>query len=162
MRYNQLGRSGRKVSELCLGTMTFGHGIVTSGPLAGGFLSGKYAPGERSRPGTCSEEGWAFPEGFFSPHADDVLRVLIEVAAELGRSPAETAIRWLLEQSPVSSVIVGARTIEQFRSNIAAAGWTMPAEAPARLNEVSAPRIAYPEAMEWPRDASRLSAIARR
>ncbi len=136
-----------------------GLGVVTWGPLAGGFLSGKYQPGERTRPGTRSETGWAYPKDYFAPNADDTLRVLLGVAAGLGRSPAETAIRWILEQPVVTSVIVGARTIEHLETNLRAAGWTLPSDARDSLTAVSAPRITYPEAMEWTRDESRLSAI---
>ena len=136
-----------------------GLGVVTWGPLAGGFLSGKYQPGERTLTGTRSEEGWAYPAGFFAPNADEILSVLLEVSRELGKSPADTAIRWLLEQPAVSSVIVGARTLDHFDANAKAAGWRMPADALRRLTEVSAPRVTYPEAMEWTRDESRLAAI---
>jgi aryl-alcohol dehydrogenase-like predicted oxidoreductase len=136
-----------------------GLGVVTWGPIGGGFLSGKYKPGERTKSGTRSEEGWAYPGKFFAPNADETLSVLLEVAEELGRSPAQVAIRWLLERPHVSSVITGARTLEHFENNVGAAEWTMPEDAYNRLTEVSAPRVKYPEAMEWTRDASRLSAI---
>ncbi|MFP4114824.1 MAG: aldo/keto reductase [Spirochaetales bacterium] len=139
-----------------------GLGVVTWGPLAGGFLSGKYRPGERRKPGTRSEEGWVFPESFFAPNADETLAALLSVAAELDKSPAETAIRWLLEQSLVSSVIVGARTLAHLETNLKAAEWRMPDTALRRLTDVSAPRVPYPEAMEWPRDAVRLQAIAKK
>ena len=136
-----------------------GLGIVTWSPLAGGFLSGKYRPGERTRPGARSEAGWAYPRDYFAGNADETLRTLLEVAARLNRTPAQTAIRWVLEQEAVTSVIIGARTLEHLENNLGSTGWTLPAEAAAELSEVSAPRIAYPESMEWPRDATRLSAI---
>lgn len=136
-----------------------GLGVVTWGPIGGGFLSGKYKPGERTKSGTRSAEGWAYPGSFFAPNADETLSVLLEVAEELGRSPAQVAIRWLLERPHVSSVITGARTVDHFENNVGAAEWSMPADEYNRLTEVSAPRIKYPEAMEWTRDASRLSAI---
>lgn len=136
-----------------------GLGVVTWGPLGGGFLSGKYAPGQRTLEGTRSEEGWAYPASFFPANADEILRALLDAASELGRSPAETAIRWILERPAVTSVIVGARTLDHFRANVAAADWRMPPDVLARLTDVSAPRIPYPEAMEWFRDAQRLSAV---
>ncbi len=136
-----------------------GLGVVTWSPIAGGFLSGKYKPGERTKSGTRSEEGFAYPGRFFAPNADETLSALLEVAGELGRSPAQVAIRWLLERPHITSVITGARTLEHFEDNVGAAGWSMPTDAYDRLTEVSAPRVKYPEAMEWTRDASRLSAI---
>lgn len=136
-----------------------GLGVVTWSPIAGGFLSGKYKPGERTKSGTRSEEGFAYPGRFFAPNADETLSALLEVAGELGRSPAQVAIRWLLERPHITSVITGARTLEHFEDNVGAAGWSLPTDAYDRLTEVSAPRVKYPEAMEWTRDASRLSAI---
>jgi len=136
-----------------------GLGIVAWSPLAGGFLSGKYRPGERSLTGTRSEEGWAYPAGFFAPNADEILQTLLDVSEQLGRAPAQTAIRWLLEQEMVSSAIVGARTMEHLEMNLGASGWRLPADAGARLSEVSAPRLKYPESMEWGRDSARLGAI---
>ena len=136
-----------------------GLGIVTWAPLGGGFLSGKYRPGERTKSGTRSEEGFAYPGAFFAPNADETLAALLQVADEIGHSPAQTAIRWILERPHVSSVITGARTLDHLETNLGASGWTLPDAARTRLTEVSAPRIKYPEAIEWFRDQSRLSAI---
>lgn len=125
-----------------------GLGVVTWGPLAGGFLSGKYAPGERSLSGTRSEEGWVFLENFFAANADETLSVLLEVAETIGKTPAQVAIRWILEQPAVTSVIVGARTVEQLEDNIRVCHWSIPDELKARLDEVSYLPDRYPEALE--------------
>ena len=125
-----------------------GLGVVVWGPLSGGFLSGKYGLGERSRPGTRSEEEWCFPTRFFAPNADETLKVLLEVAEELGRSPAQVALRWVVEQPAITAAIVGARTVEHLRDNLGAAGWRLEGEALERLNEVSQLPDRYPEAME--------------
>ncbi len=125
-----------------------GIGIVTWGPLAGGFLTGKYQPGERSKEGTRSDEGWVFPSRFFAPNADDSLKVLLEVADELGRSPAQVALRWIVQQPFITSAIVGARTLRHAEDNLRASTWGLPAEALQRLNEVSYLPPRYPLAME--------------
>ena len=44
--------------------------------FAGGFLTGKYAPGQRAVSGSQSEESWAYPERYFADSADDTLRTL--------------------------------------------------------------------------------------
>ena len=90
-----------------------GIGVVVWSPLGGGFLTGKYRPGERSHSGTRSEEGWAFPQSYFAANADETLSTLLDVAAELNRTPAQVATRWVLEQPAITSAIVGARTVEQ-------------------------------------------------
>lgn len=125
-----------------------GIGVVTWGPLAGGFLSGKYAPGERKLSGTRSEEGWVFLENFFAANADETLAVLLEVAETMGKTPAQVAIRWILEQRAVTSVIVGARTVEQLEDNIRVSHWSIPEELRTRLDEVSYLPDRYPEGLE--------------
>jgi aryl-alcohol dehydrogenase-like predicted oxidoreductase len=125
-----------------------GLGIVVWSPLAGGFLAGKYQPGEKRAAGTRSAEGWAFPSRFFAPQADAVLSRLTETAAELKRSPAEVALRWVLDRPFITSAIVGARNEAQIRQCLAAADWRLPEPAYRRLDEVSALPRRYPRAME--------------
>ena len=125
-----------------------GVGVVVWSPLGGGFLTGKYKPGERTHGGTRSEEGWAFPQTNFAANADQTLAALLEVAAELERTPAQVATRWVLEQPAITSAIVGARTVAHARDNFMAGGWTLPAEALRRLNEVSHLPDRYPKSME--------------
>lgn len=136
-----------------------GLGVMAWSPLAGGFLSGKYQPGERSRAGARSEEGWAYPKQFFAANADESLAELLRVAGELGRSPAQVALRWALDRPWMTSVIIGARTAEQARDSLGAGGWTLPAEALARLDAVSAPKRRYPRAMEEGMAARRAAAL---
>jgi aryl-alcohol dehydrogenase-like predicted oxidoreductase len=125
-----------------------GIGIVAWAPLAGGYLSGKYQPGQQSVVGARSAENWAFPTRFF--HADHaaILGELLAVARELGRSPAQVAVRWTLDQPAVASAIVGARTAAQLGDTLGAAGWRLPAPALARLDKVSALPRRFPRAME--------------
>ncbi len=125
-----------------------GLGIVVWSPLAGGFLSGKYKPGERVVAGTRSAEGWGYRGQDFNPAADEILATLLDQAAAIGHSPAQTALRWVLEQPAMTSVIVGARTPEQLRDNLGAAAWKMPADTLALLNQVSHLPDRYPESME--------------
>lgn len=125
-----------------------GLGIVAWGPLAGGFLSGKYKPGQRVLPGTRSEEQWAWMPRFFAHNADETVAALLDVAQELGRTPAQVALRWVLEQPGVTAVISGVRTPEQLRDNLGATGWRLEGEALDRLNEVSYLPDRYPESFE--------------
>ena len=125
-----------------------GLGIVVWSPLAGGFLSGKYKPGERQQSGSRSEEGWAFPERYFAANADETLQALFEVAEDCGHSPAQVALRWTLEQRAITSAIVGARHMNHLQDNLGASGWNLEEEALERLNYVSHLPDRYPEAME--------------
>lgn len=136
-----------------------GLGVVVWSPLAGGFLTGKYKPGQRTVEGSRSEEKWAYPERYFAPNADEILATLLDVAEELGRSPAQVAVRWPLEQPAITSAIIGARTAQQAEDNLRAGGWTLPPEALDRLNKVSQQPDRYPLSMERNMHERRNSAV---
>ena len=125
-----------------------GMGVVVWSPLAGGFLSGKYQPGQRKLSGSRSDEAWSFPDNYFAENADETLTELLKTAGNLGRSPAQVALRWVLEQPAISSVIVGARTLSQLEDNLKASGWHIETEALRRLNDISRLRERYPKSME--------------
>ena len=138
---------------------TKGLGVVVWSPLAGGYLSGKYQPGQAQATGSRSEEGWAFPMKFFHPDHTNVLATLLEVAAELGRSPAQVALRWVLDQGFVTSAIVGARNQGQIEETLQAVGWRLPGEMKARLDAVSVLPLRYPRTMEDGMRERRASAV---
>ena len=124
-------------------------GVVVWAPLAGGYLTGKYQPGEaRSLEGTRSSDRWAFPDAYYAANSDEILKDLLSVSNRLGRSPAQVAIRWVLQQSGITSAIVGARNAEQLRDNLLASTWKLDESAAAELSEVSSPRMRYPKSME--------------
>ncbi len=127
---------------------TEGLGVVVWSPLGGGFLSGKYQPGQRVLSGTRSADDWAFPQSYFAANADETLQAVIDVAQETGRSPAQIALRWCLEQPAITSIIVGARTLDQFVNNLPAASFQLEGEQLERLNRVSHLPDRYPESME--------------
>jgi aryl-alcohol dehydrogenase-like predicted oxidoreductase len=136
-----------------------GLGVVVWSPMAGGFLAGKYKPGERQVKGSRSEEGWALPDRFFVANCDEVLGTLLEVARQLNRSPAQVALRWVLDQPFITSAIVGARNTDQLRETLASAGWKLPDEARTRLDKVSTLPHRYPRAFEDSMAERRNSAV---
>ncbi|MGP4102787.1 aldo/keto reductase [Nonomuraea sp. KM90] len=120
-------------------------------PLAGGFLTGKFDRGGV----TTDPESRRARNGFdFVPFDEEkgfrVLDVLRTVAARHEVSPARVAIAWLLAQRAVTSVIVGARKLEQLTDNIAAVDLALTEPDLAELDEVSRPPVAYPNwIQEW-------------
>jgi aryl-alcohol dehydrogenase-like predicted oxidoreductase len=136
-----------------------GVGVVVWSPLAGGFLTGKYKPGENKLEGSRSAEGWAFPERYFASNSDESLTVLLDVAKELDRTPAQVATRWVLEQPAITSAIIGARTLAQAEDNLRAGGWQLPKEAKDQLDQVSALSPRYPKSMEANMHERRNSAV---
>ncbi|WP_432869628.1 aldo/keto reductase [Microbispora rosea] len=114
-------------------------------PLAGGFLTGKFDRGGV----TTEQDSRRARNGFdFVPFDEEkgfrVLDVLRTVAARHEVSPAQVAIAWLLAQRAVTSVIVGARKLEQLTDNIAACDLALSEQDLAELDEVSRPPVAYP------------------
>jgi aryl-alcohol dehydrogenase-like predicted oxidoreductase len=109
--------------------------------------------------GTRSEQSWAYPEPYFAANADATLQVLLDIAKELECSPAQVAIRWVLDQPQVTSAIIGARTTEHAHNNMLAGGWRLPEEALTRLNQVSQLAHRYPRSMEENMSERRSSAL---
>lgn len=118
-----------------------GVGIVARVPLASGLLSGKYtkdtvfaADDHRS----FNRHGEAFDQGetFSGIDYGTGLAAAVEFAelAPEGTTPAQTALRWIIQQPGVSSVIPGARSVEQARANAAAA--SLPPLSEATLDAV--------------------------
>ena len=138
-----------------------GLGVVVWSPLAGGYLAGKYKPGDLKTEGTRSAEGWGFNSRLFAPNHADILQGLLDTAREINRSPAQTALRWVMDQPFITSAIVGARNTQQLGETLAAGGWRLPADALEKLNEVSAQPHRYPRAFEEPMVERRNSAIKR-
>ena len=139
-----------------------GLGVVAWSPLAGGFLSGKYQPGQRLLPGTRSAEGWVYPQRYFAANADETLQALLDVSQSLGHSPAQVALRWVLEQPAITAAIVGARHAAQLQDNLQAAQWPLPDEARQRLSDVSRPPDRYPQVLERTMHERRNQAIGKR
>lgn len=138
-----------------------GLGVAPWSPLAGGFLTGKYKPGERSLAGTRSEEDWAYPAKYFAPSADETLKVLLESAKKTRCSPAQLAIRWVLSRPTVSSVIVGARTAAQFEDCLGCLDVQPDSEILNSLEQVSRLPERYPELMESGMPERRRNAVDR-
>ncbi len=74
----------------------------------------------------------------------DIIEVLVDIGAAHGVSAAQVALAWLLTRPAVASLVVGGRTAEQFKDNIAAVTLRLTPEDLTRLNEVSRPPLIYP------------------
>jgi aryl-alcohol dehydrogenase-like predicted oxidoreductase len=66
------------------------------------------------------------------------------VAEDAGKTPAQVALNWLLEQPGVTAPIIGARTMEQLDTNLGAGGWALSAAQAEQLNQASAAPLPYP------------------
>jgi aryl-alcohol dehydrogenase-like predicted oxidoreductase len=134
-----------------------GLGILVWSPLAGGWLSGKYRRGEPLPPGSRQASPWGEPPIYDSDHLYDVIEGLAAVARDLGRSPAQVALAFLLDRPGVTSVIIGARHEEQLNENLDAASVRLDEESRRRLEALSPPRLDYPYWHQARTAAERLS-----
>ena len=136
-----------------------GLGCVAWSPLGSGYLAGKYTPGNLKVQGSRSAEGWGFQSKFFAPNHGEILQALLDTGKELGKPPAEVALRWVMDQPFMTSAIVGARNAEQLGETLKAGGWRLPADAFEKLNKVSAQPHKYPRAFEDPMPQRRAGAL---
>lgn len=123
-----------------------GMGLLPWSPLAGGWLSGKYErdvpPTGATRLGENPERGM---EAWQARNDDErtwkTLTVVKEIADRHGVSASQVALAWLTAQPAVTSVIIGARTVEQLRDNMGAASLHLSDEQLQQLSDASAPRV---------------------
>lgn len=125
-------------------------GILPWSPLAGGWLTGKYhrdeAPHGATRLGEDPQRGM---EAYDKRNAQErtwrVVDAVRSVAEGRRASMAQVALAWLNDRPAVTSVILGARSLEQLDDNLAAAGLHLTGAETAQLDEASAPIVAdYP------------------
>jgi aryl-alcohol dehydrogenase-like predicted oxidoreductase len=115
-----------------------GMGVMGWSPMSGGLLSGKY---KRAATGAAGEGRLGNPDSPVSITEHDwrVIDGLESVAADLGRPMPQVAVNWVVTQPGVSSVVIGASSVKQLDSNLAALDFEIPADARRKLDEVSAP-----------------------
>lgn len=119
--------------ELVPACRYYGLGIIPYSPLAGGFLTGKYRPGEPVPPGVRGYDNPAWQHRWLTEQNFRKLAALEGFAAEHGRTVGELALAWLVAQPIVSSVIAGATSPEQVEANVRAGEWRL---SPADLEEI--------------------------
>lgn len=118
-----------------------GLGVMVWSPLAGGLLSGKYG---RDKETARQAAGWTEPPIRDEERLWRIVDVLKEIGAERNVSAAQVALAWLLGRPAVATLVVGARSEEQFADNIAAASLKLSDEERNRLDAVSRPPVLYP------------------
>ena len=122
----------------------WGLGILPWSPLAAGFLTGKYRK-DAAPPAGARLERWKDRWGRYdTPRHWAILDAVLALADELGATPSQVALAWLLHKPTVTSVIFGARTVAQLEDNVAAARVKLGAAQLKRLDDASAWEVGYP------------------
>lgn len=143
-QYSLINREmDREVMSLC---QEEGIGVLPWAPLGGGFLTGKYEGLEKptsgrladAAPGEYSWDNKGLERNFI------ILNSIKEIAAQIGKTPAQVSLNWLLMKEGITSPIFGARTLEQYTENIGAIGWNLSKEHFDELEQISALPSEYP------------------
>lgn len=120
-------------------------GILPWSPLAGGWLTGKYTPHERpTGPTRLGENPSRGIEAYDLRNTDRtwaILDVVRAVAEAREASMSQVSLNWVRSRPGVTSVLLGARSVDQLADNLAALEWELTENELSVLNEVSAPGI---------------------
>jgi aryl-alcohol dehydrogenase (NADP+) len=119
-----------------------GMALVPWSPLKNGFLSGKYRRGTQVKDSARTR--------FVGQPSDDefgVIEAVAGVADELGTTPAAVSLAWLRAREGTVVPIIGARRVEHLENNLAGLAVELAPEQLKRLDEVSAPALNYPAAL---------------
>lgn len=130
--YNLFDR--RIERELIPFCRTYNYAVIPWSPLAGGQLTGKYLTGDAS-----GRYGKSDPNHRVNEATTSIVRQLKTVADDLGVSLTVLSLGWVLNQPGITSVITGARKVEQFDDLIASASLKLDEETAKRIDEIIAP-----------------------
>jgi aryl-alcohol dehydrogenase-like predicted oxidoreductase len=144
-------------TELVPVALDQGLGILVWSPLAGGLLSGKYRRGVDAPAGSRHLSEWDEPPVNDEDKLYDTIEVAVEIAKAHGVSAAQVSLAYTLAKPAVTSLIVGARTTDQLRDNLAAADLVLSADEIERLDQVSGEPLRYPYWHQAATSSDRLS-----
>jgi aryl-alcohol dehydrogenase-like predicted oxidoreductase len=134
-------------------------GLLVWSPLAGGLLSGKYSR-ENQKPEDSRRSAFDFPL-VDKERTWRILDVLRPIAQAHGTSVASVSLAWILAKPFVTSVIIGAKRVDQLQENLSAVELQLTADEIRRLDEVSALPPEYPGWMIPFQNINRLADVPR-
>jgi aryl-alcohol dehydrogenase-like predicted oxidoreductase len=118
-----------------------GLGLLVWSPLAGGFLTGKFT--REGGPDGTRRATFDFPP-IDMEQGYDIVDVMRPIAETHEASVAQVALAWLLHKEAVTSVIIGAKRLDQLEDNLGSVDVTLTDDEVARLDEVSKIPLGYP------------------
>jgi len=132
-------------------------GLLVWSPLAGGLLSGKFSR-ENQKPEGSRRSEFDFPI-VDKERTWKILEAMAPMAKARDCSPARISLAWLLTKPVVTSVIIGAKRLDQLQDNLAAVEIELTEEESLLLDQVSALPPEYPGWMIPFQGASRLGPV---
>ena len=122
-----------------------GVGLLVWSPLAGGFLSGKFSRDKEVAEGRRAS--FDFPP-IEKEKALDIVDIMRRIAENHGASVAQVALAWVLANTAVTSVIIGARTLTQLDDNLGAVELSLSDDDFQALDKISRLPLEYPAWMD--------------
>jgi aryl-alcohol dehydrogenase-like predicted oxidoreductase len=117
--------------------------ITAWSPLAGGVLSGKYHGGTQAKDSRYSSDMMkAFQAS--GERAEKIVTAVKQIAQQIGRSPAQVAIAWLLHRDQPIIPIIGTRKMAQLNDNLAAVDVKLNSDQLGILDQTSAIPLGFP------------------
>lgn len=135
--------AGRDIErEIIPMALSEGIGLMPWSPLAGGFLSGKYTR-DIEKAGESRRDNFDFPP-VNKDKAYDIIDVMIRIGKKHNVSAARVALSWMLNKPGVTSIIIGAKNLDQLNDNIASTELTLDADEMKELDTISDLSPEYP------------------
>lgn len=128
-------------------------GLLVWSPLAGGLLSGKFGPGATAEEGS-RRNTFDFPPVDLD-RAWRCISAMRPMANARGVSVARIALAWLLTKTHVTSVIIGAKRVDQLEDNLGSVDIALAEEELEQLDAVSTLPPSYPGWMIDQQDENR-------
>jgi aryl-alcohol dehydrogenase-like predicted oxidoreductase len=145
IEYSLIERTGER--DLIPMASEMGLGVIPWSPLGRGVLTGKYTSRDldgESAGGEGTRKSAGELNGSLSERSLATAEVVKTVARELGRTPAQVALAWVLLNDSVTAPLIGARTLSQLEDNLGALEVALPDDASARLEQASTVALGFP------------------
>src|SRR3954471_13314494 len=131
-------------AEIVPAVLDQGLGILVWSPLAGGLLSGKYRRGVAAPAGSRHLSEWNEPPVNDEDKLYDTIELAVKIGESHGVSAAQVSLAYIAQKPGVTSLIVGSRTPQQLRDNLAAAELELTVDEVKALDDVSGEPLRYP------------------
>lgn len=131
--------------ELVPMALELGLGITPWSPLKSGMLSGKYT---RHNAGQIKSDRGFIADTFSNEKTYAIVDELAAIAKAHDTTVARVALAWVQSQPGVTSTIIGARRMAQLEDNVKALEVQITADARARLDSLTRPKLGFPQSMQ--------------
>ncbi|WP_366146291.1 aldo/keto reductase [Crocosphaera sp.] len=144
--YNLIERTPER--ELIPMAEDFNIGLLPWSPLGGGLLTGKHIDTHKEylqSPETSTDIArGSLITSRMNEQNLAICEAVQKIAQEIGHSPAQVSLNWLLQKSSVTSIILGAKTVKQLEDNLGCLDFTLTPEQMQYLDEVSQIKLGFP------------------